>query len=176
MPDDPAVIDVPTPTDEGAVVERRVKIQMVPLTEVQQERQRAQAARAEAEAAKARLAELEPLANKWTAHATAEAERLDAANAAALQTLPEAVRPVFQALDRHAMAAALEGLRSMGGQAAAPVAPVKHPVGGGVQQGGSVSTELTTAEAAWVESERRDLRDVSPEIVKRMYAKRNGAT
>ncbi len=166
---DTPISDVPTPPTSAPAPAGPV---MVPLTVVQEERQRAQAARAEADALKARLAELEPDATRWRDHTVAEAKRLDEANAAALAGLPEAARLALSKLDRDNLAAALSAYGTIAAAQPIPTPePPRHPVGGGVQQSAVSPMELTHIERAWVESARPDLRDVSPASVKAMFAK-----
>jgi hypothetical protein len=175
MPDDEPLFE---PSDDTTPIKREVTTHMVPVTALQAARGKATklqnelaAARAELEEAKAQAAALTPEAERWRQHAATEAERIKAETATALAALPEAVRAGLAGLDPVAQAAAIKAIQAM---PATQVAK-EHPVGGGVQQGAAGSVELTAAEAAWVATERPDLRGVSPAVVKKQYAKHRGA-
>lgn len=168
---DPSVIDVPeTPTsDDSAVIERRVKVQMVPLQAVQEERAASAKAKAEAEALRKQLAELEPDAARWREHSAAELQRMTERNTADLAALPEQARGPIEAItDPIARRALLDAIKAAAGVQAAPAQPA-FPAGGATQQVAAGGVELTPAERTWVETVRRDLRDVSPAVVKKHY-------
>lgn len=123
---------------------------------------------AEAEALRKRIAEIEPHATAWQAHAAAEAKRIADANAARLATLTDAQRAVLDGLDAAKVAALLDAWAPAAGSAT-PAKPATYPAGGAAPSGVPSQDELTPAERAWVESERPDLRGVAAAAVKAMF-------
>lgn len=178
QPDD-AVFDG-TESENVTEVERKVTDRMVPLRDLAAERKRARTAEqrlatleAERAAALAELEALRPKASRWDEHETAEAKRLDEANAAVLATLPQESQDALRGLDRAALSAALKGIAVLAGQASAPEPKPGYPAGGGISRPApQAATTLTKDEQAFKDSDPM-LARASDEQVKRLFGLRN---
>lgn len=181
--DTPQVIDVPTPPTTAQTEAQTV----VPIAALVSERKRAQQA---AEALAAAQAELETLreqstgwrtaAEEWQAYQTQQAEALRVRNAERIAALPEVLRTKAPETTDDRMVQSWLDAVELASQHAAQVqgagqAPAPAPPAAGYPQGGMAPTatpdpnELTPAELRWVESERPDLRSISPSVVRKFY-------
>ena len=181
--DTPQVIDVPTPPTTAQTEAQTV----VPIAALVSERKRAQQA---AEALAAAQAELETLreqstgwrtaAEEWQAYQTQQAEALRVRNAERIAALPEVLRTKApETTDDRMVQSWLDAVELASQHAAqaqgAGHAPAPAPPAAGYPQGGMAPTatpdpnELTPAELRWVESERPDLRTISPAVVRKFY-------
>jgi len=179
--DTPPVIDVPTPPTTAQTEAQTV----VPIAALVSERKRAQQA---AEALAAAQAELETLreqstgwrtaAEEWQAYQTQQAEALRVRNAERIAALPEVLRTkapettddrmVQSWLD--AVELASQHASQATAQTPAPAAPAAgYPQGGMAPTATPDPNELTPAELRWVESERPDLRNINPSVVRKFY-------
>ena len=160
--------DASTPSD-GAVIERRVKVAMVPVTELQAERRKRQ----EAEARAAELAAYETDAKAWRDWQAAEAAKLADQNAADLAGLPDDARAALSSItDPKALRAALDVVKRVQPAPAAPppaaeATALEYPAGASASRGAAVDT-LTAEERAWKASQPT-LSGAADATVKRLY-------
>lgn len=175
------VIDVPTSSTTA-----QTEATVVPIAALVSERKRAQQA---AEALAAAQAELETLreqstgwrtaAEEWQAYQTQQAEALRVRNAERIAALPEVLRgKAPESLDDKLVSSWLDAVELASQHAAASATgttPAPAPPAAGYPQGGMAPTatpdpnELTPAELRWVESERPDLRNIAPSVVRKFY-------
>jgi len=177
MSDETPATPVIDPTDDNThEVERRVKVRLVPVSEVQAERVKRQ----ELERKLAELEALKPLADNWQAHVEAETRRITEANAADLAALPEAARGHIASItDPRAQRAILDAIKATAAANAATAtteaapaqaaAEVAFPGGAAAAKGAALDT-LTDAERAW-KSSQPTLSNASDATIRALYAR-----
>jgi hypothetical protein len=178
--DPDSLIDVTDPPPDVKGEDTRT----VPLSVLQVERRKAATAAKALAEAQAKAAALEKERDEyrsgheaWSKHSAAEKARTAEALSKRIASLPDDMRAEIESdiADGMSEAQILRGLDRAErlSKLTAPAVEEKptHPIGGRSAGGAPAADELTPEIKAWVETQRPDLRGVSPDVVRKMHQK-----